>query len=266
MTDNKNCRESVCIDASRVLDSCRDRDCFESVRVYITEHGQSLIDKTNSIRIKCTDIICTNLEVSPVPFNSGFYQVYVRFYTKLTCEACLCPGKIQEFDGIAVCDKKVCLFGGDGYAKIFRSSVADDDFCSQPCDEEVGNNLPTATCEVVDPVVLAAEVEETCNATCGCGCGCNISAEELPARVCSQLGGAVSGQREGRNLYVTLGFFSILRLTRPAQFMLDAIEYTVPDKECCPSSESDPCALFSQMPFPVNEFSACPTRRLSSGR
>ena len=39
-------RETVYIDTMRVLDSCRDRDCYENVRVYLTPGGQELIDRT----------------------------------------------------------------------------------------------------------------------------------------------------------------------------------------------------------------------------
>ena len=36
-------RESVCIDTNRVLDSCRDRDCFENVRVYLSSFGNEIL-------------------------------------------------------------------------------------------------------------------------------------------------------------------------------------------------------------------------------
>ena len=35
-------RETICIDTYRVLDSCRDRDCYEDARVYLTEAGQEM--------------------------------------------------------------------------------------------------------------------------------------------------------------------------------------------------------------------------------
>ena len=33
-------KDMVCLDTYRVLDSCRDKDCFEDVRVYLTAEGQ----------------------------------------------------------------------------------------------------------------------------------------------------------------------------------------------------------------------------------
>ena len=43
-------RDTVCIDTYRVLDSCRDKDCFEDVRVYLTCYGQEIIDRTLQLR------------------------------------------------------------------------------------------------------------------------------------------------------------------------------------------------------------------------
>ena len=39
-------RETVCIDTYRVLDSSRDRDCYEDVRVYLTPFGQEIVNGT----------------------------------------------------------------------------------------------------------------------------------------------------------------------------------------------------------------------------
>ena len=54
---------------------------------------------------------------------------------------------------------------------------------------------------------------------------------------------------------VSLGFFSVVRIERPAQYLINALEYSVPDKECTVAEEDDPCRLFRSMAFPVNEFS-----------
>ena len=66
----------------------------------------------------------------------------------------------------------------------------------------------------------------------------------------------VSGSQ--RQLYVTLGQFSIVRLERDAQLVVPVLDYAVPCKECCDESGSgeDPCELFSRIPFPTEQFSA----------
>ena len=45
-------KETVCIETNRILDSCKDRDCFENVRVYLTDMGNEIIERTNSVRTK----------------------------------------------------------------------------------------------------------------------------------------------------------------------------------------------------------------------
>ena len=59
-------------------------------------------------------------------------------------------------------------------------------------------------------------------------------------------------------LYVTLGQFSIIRLERDTQLLIPAYDYCVPEKECsCDDGrceEPDPCQVFRQVQFPVEEF------------
>ena len=45
----------VVIDTYQVFDSCRDRDCFENVKVFLDSMGQSIIEHTTQIRAKCAE-------------------------------------------------------------------------------------------------------------------------------------------------------------------------------------------------------------------
>jgi hypothetical protein len=56
-------------------------------------------------------------------------------------------------------------------------------------------------------------------------------------------------------LYVSIGIFSVIRIERPAQYLINASDYAVPDKECTAAEEDDPCKLFRSMAFPIQEFS-----------
>ena len=94
--------ETVCIDTNRILDSCRDRDCFEDVKVLLTCFGNDILEHTTNIRAKSARIAGTQICIDPIKFNRGFYSVNIRFYVTVTFEACLCGGKTQEFDGVAV--------------------------------------------------------------------------------------------------------------------------------------------------------------------
>jgi len=266
MADRNSCltgggRDSICIDVNRIFDSCRDKDCFENTRVFLTECGQDIIDKTTSVRVKCAYVVWTQLTVEPVQFNRGFYQIIVRFYVKCIFEGCIYPGKPQEFEGIAACEKKVILFGSEGSVSIFRSEPGVSGFCGLPpaCGKNE-TNLPVAVCEVADPVVLDIDICEKKKPRECCCCCC---VEEIPDFVsCNTNGSLTDPYDDGKLLFVTLGFFSVIRIERPAQYIINATEYSVPDKECISPAENDPCALFKKMAFPVLEFNPPSYRQL----
>ena len=258
MADNRNslyggrgncgCSTGVVIDTYQVFDSCRDRDCFEDVRVYLDELGQSIIEHTTQVRTKSAQLCTSQISVEPVQLSRGFYRVTVRFFVKLELEACICPGKPQCFAGIAVVEKSVVLYGGEGSVHVFRSTPGGDSFCSVPVCGEAGNNLPIAVVETVDPVILGTRVAEPSECSCMCCCGCG----DIPDNVRSGIGDIC--ENGSRFLAVSLGFFSVIRIERPEQYLVNATEFSVPDKECAPLDNGSPCEAFKRMAFPIDEF------------
>ena len=247
--------ETVCIEANRILDSCRDRDCFENVKVFLTDCGQEIIEHTSAIRVKSAYIKQANISLDPVQFNRGFYTVNIRFYIKLTFEACVGNGRSQEFDGIAVLDKRVILYGGDCNANVFRSNGSFADFCAypEPCNKE--KVVPTAVVEVVEPIVLGVNILEDRHVCCCCCCACDI-----PESVIEGLHGHLPYDDDhGKHLAVSIGIFSIVRIIRPGQYLINATEYVIPDKECISPSNDDPCSVFKTMAFPISEFGCTTT-------
>ena len=250
-SDHGSNRETVCIETNRVLDSCRDRDCFEDVKVLLTDFGNELLEHTTNIRAKNACIAWTYIGIDPVKFNRGFYAVTIKFYIKVTFEACVGVGHAQEFDGIAVVEKRVILYGSESNVSIFKSNPDASDYCSIPelcCSTK---NVPIAIVEVVDPLILNVKVHEAddgCNCCCCC-CG------DIPDGVSAQLNGSLN-DTEGRYLTVSIGIFSVVRIVRPAQYLVQASEYCVPDKECVSTEEDNPCSIFKSMAFPTSEF--CP--------
>ncbi|MBQ8510791.1 MAG: hypothetical protein IJ493_12880 [Clostridia bacterium] len=240
---------SVLIDTYQVFDSCRDRDCFEDVRVYLDEAGQCIIEHTGQVRTKSAEICSSAISVEPVQLSRGFYRVTVRFYVHLELEACTCPGKPQCFNGVAAVEKSVVLFGGEGSVRIFRSNAVSDSFCSRPCSGEMTTNLPVAVVEAVDPVILGTRVIDPSS---GCSCSCCCSCEDMPEQVVNLFGGIVDST--SRQLAVSLGFFSVIRLERPEQYLINAVEFSVPDKECPVNEDDSPCDTFRRMAFPTEEF------------
>ena len=243
-------RETICIEANHVLDSCRDRDCYENVQVFLTNYGNEIIERTANIRVKNSCITWSNITVDPIAFNRGFYSVNMRLYIKITFEACLAPGRIQEFDGVAVIDKTVVLFGGESNLNVFKSNGTSG-FCEFPTEICCGEgNIPTAIAEVVDPIILGAKIlEKHHDHHCFCCCSCS----DIPDGVTRNINGSLCDDGK-RFLAVSIGIFSVLRIVRPAQYLIQATEYTVPDKECLSHTDENPCDIFRTMAFPMHEF------------
>ncbi len=243
-------QETVCIDTNRILDSCRDRDCFEDVKVLLTEFGNDIIEHTTNIRAKTAQIEWTQITIDPIKFNRGFYSVNIKFFVKVCFEGCLCGGRSQEFEGIAVLEKRVILYGSESNVSVFKSSTDCSDFCSAPEPCSPGKNVPMAIVEVVDPIILNAKVREPEDPCCCCCC-CG----DIPVRIAKGMGDDLC-DGEGRYLTVSLGIFSVVRIVRPAQYLINATEYCVPDKVCISAEDDNPCAVFKSMAFPTSEF--CP--------
>lgn len=266
MSDSKyvcqgSARENVCIDCSRVLDSCRDRDCFEKVRVFLCDVGNDIIDRTSTIRVVDACVAYASISLDPVPFNRGFYTVNTRLYIKITFEACVGCDRSRCFDGIAVVDKKAVLYGGDCGVTVFKTTP-EDSFCSTVPLCSCSSNLPTATVELADPIILSVGVYERAREKeCCCVCCC----DDIPEPVYSRVEGSFRDDCD-RIVVVSIGLFSVVRITRKGQYVLNATEYCVPDKECACTEEDDSCSIFRSMAFPIGEFCTDGKRSGGNGR
>lgn len=261
MSDNRGCfqggcgssRDTAYIDTYRILDSCRDKDCFEDVAVFLTDYGKDVVEHSSNVRTCSASISATNITVNPIPFNRGFYQVDIRIYVKMTFECCVCMSNRQVIEGIAVCDKKAVLFGGEGNVSMFRSDPQNDNFCTRPEFSDCpccGSNLPVAVVELAEPVVLNTRIIEKPSPCCICCC-----VNDIPSSISGRMNGGGLSDPGDRFLAVSIGFFSVTRLERPSQFLVNGTEYTVPEKECETIESDDPCSVFRAMDFPVSEFS-----------
>lgn len=259
MQDNRNapsglgcdCQGTVCIDTRRILDCCRDRDCFEDARVYLTSFGEEVLSNATNVRTRSAKLLWAFVGVDPVPFNRGFFQITVRYYIKVELEACLGIGKSQTFCGIAVLEKDVILYGGEGRVTSYSSSPSNN-YCSIGDVNTVATNDPIAIVETVEPIVLGTKVLDCCSNGCCCNDCC-----EIPESICGCIDGdlIMNTGNDCPKLYVSFGIFSVIRIEREAQLLIQATDYSVPDKECIASTNDDnPCSLFNNMPFPVSQF------------
>ncbi len=266
-------KANVCIDTMRVLDSCRDRDCYEDVRAYLTPVGQGIITSTSTVRTTEARILGTSIGVDALPFNRGFYQVTVRFYIRLKSEACVQAGITREFTALAVVEKSVVLYGGEGSTSVFRSTSGEG-FCKVNLALDSCEHAPTSVVEVVSPVVLSSRVgcresRSCCVSASQCGCSsCGEGNATIPDEILAFFPDGLEplGEDGTPGLYVSLGIFSVIRLERAAQYTVSATPASVPDKECHPACrDEDPCCLFRAMEFPVTEFGVDMNERKQHG-
>ena len=235
-------REAVCIHTRKVYDSCREKECLKDLRVYLTASSQSILENTINVKPKAAELLWTYIDVEPITYNRGFFTVDVRYFYKVTLDAFCGVGRPKTICGLAIYDKRTVLFGSEGNARIFSSDYVGG---AQDVQNLERTNLPVAVVEVVDPVVLGSKVLDAC-------C-CNAAVTDVPADICSCFDDDLVITNEGRQLYVTLGQFSIIQLERDIQLLMPAYDFCMPDKECAGNSE-DPCALFQNFQFPVDEF------------
>ena len=242
-------KEAVCIHTDKVYDSCRDKDCLENIRVYLTACGQSVVDR--AINVKCTkaEIIWIFSDVESVPFNRGYYSVDLKYYFKVTLAVFTGVGRPTEVEGLATFNKKVILFGSEGNAKIFSSNYKEDAFDSQLWKK---TNMPKAVVEVVEPIALGAKVVDINDKCCGCDEGFDISS--VPSSVCRVFDDRLILGGEQKRVFVSLGIFSIVKLERRVQLLIPSYDFCIPNKECVGATDDNPCDLFERICFPIDEF------------
>lgn len=230
-------REAVCINTRKIFDSCRDKDCVDDLRVYPTATSQTYIENALSMRAKSAELLYVDVSVEPVTFNRGYYTVDCTYFYKITGET-FPAGQLCQ--GLCVFDKRVMLFGSEGSVKVYSSTgipVRD------------GDDLPVGVVNSVDPICLNTKLVDST-----CAVPTDMDQRVIPETITAAFPEALVLQDTARRWFVTIGQFSIIRLERDTQLLIPAYDYGMPDKECPGCSEDDPCALFSRIRFPVEEF------------
>ena len=64
-----NFREAICIHTDKVYDSCRDKDCLENIRVYLTGCAQEVVDRAISVKCTKAEIIWVFSDVNRSKYN-----------------------------------------------------------------------------------------------------------------------------------------------------------------------------------------------------
>ena len=241
-------QEALSIHTRKITDSCRDKDCIEDLRVYLTKGSQALLDAATGAKVRCAELLYTYIDVEPVAFDRNHYCIDVTFYYKVLADATVGNCRPAALYGLAVFSKRAVLCGEDSRTHIFTSDTRIN--CPDGL-TRYSANRPTAVVEVLDPMILSSKVREICD------CNKDKTIVQIPGPICQLFDDELVLSGESRRLFVTLGQFSIIRLERDAQLIVPVLDYSLPTKECCDSAgccAEDPCEMFSRIPFPAGQF------------
>ncbi len=250
---SKSNDQLCCVSVNKIFDSAKDKDCLEDVKVYVPDCYQELIDRATAIRSKSIKVAGTNINVEPVPFNKGYFQVCIRYYFCITFEVCICGGKSQEICGLAVFDKKIILFGSEKNVNIFKSNPDCNSFCPDVSDIkcDLQPTLPTVVLEVADPICLDVKIVEKCKRFGNC----RTHLDTVPDCIREHFDGNIVDGYGVNELFISIGVFSIVRMERPVQIVIPASTFCLPEKDSTPcDGNTSPCSIFSKMNFPIQEF------------
>lgn len=251
VNQERSIREAVCIHTKKIFDSCKSKECIEDLRVYPTRSCQEVLDRATSVKARDAQLLYVYIDVEPVGFHRGFYTVDLRYFYRITADAFVGGSRPAEVVGLAVYEKRVVLFGGEGAAKVFSSQLTP---CGEDLQQAPGSNNPIAVVEAVEPLVLGMKLVDVCDCR-PCECGCT----DIPNAVGNCFQEPLLAGGDAHRLFVTLGQFTIVRLERDTQIQVPVYDYCFPEKECtCGGCEEecqkDPCELFRNVQFPVDEF------------
>ena len=138
-------QEALSIHTRKITDSCRDKDCIEDLRVYLTKASQNILDGCSSAKVRCGELLYTYIDVEPVAFDRNHFCVDATFYYRILADAVVGCGRPVTLHGVAVFSKRAVLCGEESKAHIFTSDTRLDgpDGLSK-----YSVNVPTAVVEV----------------------------------------------------------------------------------------------------------------------
>lgn len=64
--DPGDLKQAMSIHTRKVTDSCRDKDCIEDLRVYLTTGSQSILDTCSNVRVRSAELLYTYIDVETV--------------------------------------------------------------------------------------------------------------------------------------------------------------------------------------------------------
>ena len=74
VADCAGIREAVCVHTRKIMDACRDKDCVEDLRVYLTKSSQCALDRACNVKAGCAEL----LFVSENTVRTHSKRIYVK--------------------------------------------------------------------------------------------------------------------------------------------------------------------------------------------
>lgn len=142
--DPQELRQAMSIHTRKITDACRDKDCIEDLRVYLTTGSQALLDSCANARVRCAELLYCYIDVEPVAFDHNHYCIDVTFYYRVLADAVVGVTRPATLYGLAVFSKRAVLCGEDSRAHIYTS---DTRLGLPDGATRITANLPTAVVE-----------------------------------------------------------------------------------------------------------------------
>lgn len=261
--DNNNERGETCIIAQKVFDQCRIQKCCSPdvlgpARMACGHmggcndmmcDGDIIIPPVNAATVTLHDPQLSRIDIlrkCPSSFQEGCWDLELRYVFDYALEFRRSDGcPIGCVDATNSYTMKVTLFGST------ESDVTSATDLYDCCGNSNGGPYVVAEGKVIG---LSAELKYPgcCNNSCGCGCncGCNCGC----GCGCDNSGDASMGAPIAVN--VTLGLFSIVKLFRTVNMVVQSLGRCVPEQCFTPDQNNvDPCKYFDAFPFPLDLFS-----------
>lgn len=229
-----------CILALKVYDQCRQQSCLTQnmigpARAAVAtticgervNEGEIIYPPCEAANVTIEDLKLNKIIIvskKPNPFKNGFWDVdlkYVFLYKLIFREAngdiicCVCANSIYT--------QRVTLFGSIGTDIMMAS-----DFLGN-----IGDTLEA------DPILIAEGKAVSLSAEIVCarrGCGCSDAPEA------------------GREIAVTIGLFTIIKLCRLVDLSVQSTGFCIPEEQDNDTPLS-PCEFFDTLDFPFDVFS-----------
>lgn len=252
--------EEACIIAQKIFDQCRVQKCLTGnilgpARVADCQvghcddmlcDGDIIVPPANAASVNLRDTELSRIDIlrkTPNGLQEGCWDIELRYVFCYTLEfrrADGCP--IGCANGTSSYNLKVTLYGST------ESDVTTSTDLYDCCGNSHGGPFVIAEGKAVG---LAAELcyphwHHGCDCNCDCNCDnsygkeqdCNGSHKHVPIAV-----------------NVTLGLFTIIKMFRTVNMLVESHGRCVPAECTKPISNGDPCRNFDRMAFPLDLFS-----------